>query len=188
MDMKDINNTQVLLGGLAALMAAHIALLLLMNVSVMCACGELRVWAAAGESSRQLADWYSISHALHGVLFYWLLVGLRPQWPVQAHLLAATALEVAWEVLENTPWVIHRYRTATAATEYSGDTLVNSVADVGFMLLGFYVALKLPWKLVLALLVAGELVALYVIRDNLTLQIVTFLWPIDALVDWQSRG
>ncbi len=175
---------------LGAAVGVQIAALYAMGVPWVCKCG-VKLWEGGilnGQTSQHVADWYTPSHMVHGVLFYALVRWVFPKWRMPLVLLSAAGLEIGWEIFENTPWVIHRYRTATAASDYSGDTILNSVSDVGFMLLGLLLAWRWRFKWVVAFVVAMELLALWMIRDNLLLQIVTFIWPIDALVDWQSRA
>ena len=132
-----------------------------------------------------LADWYSLSHIVHGLLFYaalWLLVRRAP---VGLRLLAAVFVEASWEIVENTPLVIDRYRETTAALGYSGDSVINSMSDILMMCLGFLVARKLPlWAS--ALVVLFELVPLFVIRDNLTLNVWNLIAPNPAIAAWQA--
>lgn len=133
-----------------------------------------------------LADWYSLSHIVHGLLFYaalWLLFRSRStEW----RLLAALFVEAGWEVVENTPIVIDRYRETTAALGYSGDSVVNSVSDMVMMCAGFLVARRLPvWGSVLAI-AALELIPLFVIRDNLALNIWNLLAPNAHVAAWQA--
>lgn len=135
-----------------------------------------------------LADWYSLSHIVHGLLFFALLWLVARRWPVQWRFLAALLIETAWEVTENTPFVIDRYRTATAALGYSGDSVINSLSDILMMCLGFLAARKLPvWGSIILVLVL-EIVPLLVIRDNLTLNVWMLLAPSDALRAWQAGG
>lgn len=176
---------------LTGLVGVQILVLAAMNTPWICPCGEVKLWQGGilnGQTSLHIADWYSPSHAVHGMLFFWLLTAVGRGWSVPVRTLLAAVLEISWEIFENTPWVIQRFRHATAAVDYHGDSIVNSVSDIGFMLLGFYIALKLPLRWGVLLAVALELLAMWAIRDNLMLQILTFIWPIDALVDWQSRA
>jgi len=134
-----------------------------------------------------LVDWYSFSHIVHGLLFYagvWFL--FRP-WRVEWRFLAALLIEASWEVIENTPFVIDRYRETTAALGYSGDSVVNSVSDVLMMCLGFLAARKLPVWTSILLVIALEAIPLFVIRDNLTLNIWNLLAPNPAIQAWQSQ-
>ncbi len=136
-------------------------------------------------TSQHLLDPYSLSHVLHGVIFYWLLRPLAGRADLHWRLIAALALEIGWEVLENSPWVIERYRANTAALDYRGDSVLNSLGDVISAVIGFSLAARYSWKVSLAVFVAFELLLLYLVRDNLTLNILMLLVPIDAVRDWQ---
>jgi uncharacterized membrane protein YiaA len=138
--------------------------------------------------SQMLADWYSPSHVVHGLLFYAILWLAARRAPVERRFLFALVVECAWEVVENTPMVIDRYRTATAALGYTGDSVVNSLSDIAMMALGFLAARKLPLWASVALLLALELVPLIVIRDNLALNVWMLVAPSDAIRAWQSAG
>ena len=157
----------------------------------ICTCGAVDLWVGARDSpktSQMLADWYSLSHIAHGLLFFALLWLVARRTPIEWRFLAALVIECAWEVTENTPLVIDRYRATTAALGYSGDSVLNSVSDVLMMCLGFLAARKLPvWGSVL-LLVALELIPLAFIRDNLTLNIWSLLAPNAAVQAWQASG
>jgi hypothetical protein len=168
-----------------ALLAASI--LWAMGRPAVCACGTIDLWGQVGpQQSQMLADWYSPSHVIHGLIFYALLWKLVPRWPVERRLLVALLVEAAWEIAENTPLVIDRYREATMALGYSGDSILNSVSDIAMMVLGFLAARRLPVRASIALAVALELLTLAVIRDNLTLNVWMLLWPTDALRSWQA--
>jgi hypothetical protein len=172
--------------GLAALVVA--AILLAMGRPPLCTCGHVELWHGALDNgnSQHLSDWYSLSHIIHGFLFYAALRALMPRCPVGLRLTLAVAVEGAWEILENSPIVIDRYRTATIALGYSGDSIVNSMSDIGMMALGFLVAARMPVRVTVALGIAFELLALWVIRDNLTLNVLMLAWPIEAVRTWQS--
>jgi len=135
-----------------------------------------------------LADWYSFSHIVHGLLFYAGLWLVARRWPVEWRFLAALLIEASWEVVENTPFVIDRYRETTAALGYTGDSVVNSLSDIAMMAIGFLLARKLPLWATVALLFVLELVPLFVIRDNLTLNIWMLFWPTDAVLNWQAEA
>ena len=171
------------------IVAGAAAILLAMGRTHICTCGAIDLWVGERDSSRtsqMLADWYSFSHIVHGLLFYAVLWLVARRIPVEWRFIAALTIESAWEVIENTPMVIDRYREATAALGYTGDSVINSVSDIAMMALGFLAARKLPvWASVAAVLVL-EIVPLFVIRDNLTLNVWMLLWPRDAVRNWQA--
>jgi hypothetical protein len=178
------------------LLAAYLGFILYaMQRPAICACGEVKLWwgtVQSAENSQHLADWYTFSHVIHGFLFYlgahilWRRWNLFDGAPTRWALPIAVIIEASWEILENSPMIIERYRSVTASFGYSGDSIVNSIADVGWMALGFWLAAKLPWKLTLALALGFELMTLAVIRDNLTLNVLMLAWPIDAIKEWQG--
>jgi hypothetical protein len=157
----------------------------------ICACGTVKLWHGAvysSENSQHLSDWYSPSHVLHGLVFYMVLHRLLPRWSVGSRLVVAAMLEAAWEIAENTDAVIGRYREATMALDYFGDSIINSMADITMMCLGFLIASRAPvWASVL-LFVAAELFVGLVIRDGLVLNVVMLVWPLEAILMWQSGG
>ncbi len=169
--------------------AAAAALLFAMARPPICTCGTIELWGQVGPTqSQMLADWYSASHIVHGLLFYAALWLAAREWSVEARFLAALAIEASWEIVENTPFVIDRYREATAALGYSGDSMLNSLSDIAMMAVGFLAARKLPLWASIPLLLALELVPLLVIRDNLVLNVWMLLAPNDAVLAWQSRA
>jgi Protein of unknown function (DUF2585) len=178
-----------------ALMAITGLVLLAMGRVPICRCGYVSLWHGQVNSagnSQHLTDWYTFSHVIHGFLFYALL-WLVGRWrtaglPIGLRLAAAVLLEGSWEVLENTDMVINRYREATIALDYYGDSVLNSLSDVGAMVLGFVLAARVPvWAIVTAA-VTMELAVGFLIRDNLTLNILMLLYPIDAVRQWQMGG
>jgi hypothetical protein len=173
----------------ALLVVIAAGILLAMGRHPICTCGTVELWVGSRDSpktSQMLADWYSFSHIVHGLLFYAALWLVARRWPVEWRLLIALVVEASWEIVENTPMVIDRYREATAALGYSGDSVINSVSDILMMVVGFLVARKLPVWASIALLIMLELIPLYVIRDNLTLNVWMLLWPNQAIAAWQG--
>ena len=171
--------------------AAAAALLLAMGRNPICTCGAIDLWVGGRDSprtSQMLADWYSLSHVVHGLLFYAALWLAARRWPVEWRFLAALLVEAAWEVAENTPAVIDRYRATTAALGYTGDSVLNSLSDIAMMALGFLLARKLPLWAAIALVLLLELLPLLVIRDNLTLNVWMLLSPNAAVGAWQAAG
>ena len=165
------------------------AILIAMGRPAVCTCGTVTLWGHVGpKQSQMLADWYSPSHIVHGFLFYLALRYVAPRWPVERRFAVALLVEAAWEIAENTPMVIDRYRAVTVSFGYSGDSVVNSLADIGFMALGFWIASKLRVWAGVVMAIAFELFTLALIRDNLTLNIVMLLWPLDAIRTWQAGG
>jgi hypothetical protein len=169
--------------------AATAAILLAMGRPPICTCGEVALWepsAASPRTSQMLADWYSPSHLVHGFLFYAALWLIARRSPVELRFLTALLLEVGWEILENTPLIIDRYREATAAIGYTGDSVINSLSDVAMMAIAFLAARRLPLWASAAILLVLETVPLLVIRDNLTLNVWMLLAPNDAIRAWQG--
>lgn len=149
----------------------------------------MRLWwgqVQSEENSQQLFDWYSLSHLVHGLIFYAITRAILPRWSWRARIVIATIVEAAWEIAENSPVIIDRYRAVTMAWGYSGDSVLNSMSDIGCMLIGFALARRLPIWASVALGIAAELLALAVIRDNLTLNIVMLVHPIAAIRSWQA--
>jgi hypothetical protein len=180
-----------------AIVALAVALLFAMNRPPICTCGYVELWHGTVQSSgnsQHVADWYSPSHFTHGLIMYfaawllwrkWHLFGGRPaRWALPI----AVLVEGAWEVIENTPMVIDRYRAVTVSWGYSGDSIVNSASDMGWMIVGFLLASRLPARASVALAMFFELLTLWVIRDNLTLNIIMLFWPIEAIRQWQGMG
>lgn len=171
------------------IVAVAAAILLAMGRNPICTCGTIDLWVGARDSpktSQMLADWYSLSHIVHGLLFFALLWLVARRWSVGTRFLAALLVESLWEVIENTPLVIDRYRETTAALGYSGDSVINSVSDIAMMCAGFLAARKLPAWASLLLLIVLEIVPLFVIRDNLALNILNLIAPNAAIAAWQA--
>lgn len=178
-----------------AVLALVLAILLAMHRPAMCDCGTIKLWhgvVQSSENSQHITDWYSPSHLIHGLLFYFFAHILWRRWrlfgglPARWALPIAVAFEGFWEVLENTPFIINRYREVTVSWGYVGDSIVNSMSDIGWMIVGFLLASRLPAWASVVLGVALELFTLAMIRDNLTLNVLMLLWPVDAIVQWQA--
>jgi hypothetical protein len=153
--------------------------------------GRIGLWEgdiwSSGQSQR-FADPYTFSHTIHGMLFYAILWLVAPRTSVRARFIAAIVMEGAWEVLENSPIIINRYREATIALGYVGDSVFNSVSDIFFAALGFVFAWRArPWVTV-AVILAMEIGTALWVRDNLALNIIMLVHPIDAIRDWQMAG
>lgn len=155
-------------------------------------------YASGIENSQQLSDWYSSSHFSHGVIFFFLVgsiltklgrfklvKGFIKDGGVRLALLVSVCTEALWEVMENSPIIINRYRLTGLAAGYFGDSVINSVSDTLFMVLGFYFAKKFGWKVSLVTVIFLELLALYFIKDNLLLNIIMLLHPVGAINTWQ---
>ena len=147
---------------------------------------EGNIWS--DECSQRLADPYSFSHLTHGILFCGFLWLAARKLPLQHRYLFALFLEAGWELLENSPLIINRYREATIALGYVGDSIMNSLSDIVMMSLGFLFASRVrPWMSVLAVL-AMEIGCAVWVRDNLTLNVIMLVHPFDAIKAWQSAG
>jgi hypothetical protein len=150
--------------------------------------GKIGLWEGniwSSECSQRLLDPYSLSHIAHGILFYSLLWTLGRKIPLRPRLTVAVLLEAGWELLENSPIIINRYRQETMALGYDGDSIVNSISDILMMMFGFLLAHRLrPWLTVL-LLVGMEVGCLLWIRDNLTLNVIMLVHPVQAIKTWQ---
>jgi hypothetical protein len=172
------------------ILASAAAIELAMGRHPICTCRTVDLWVGARDSpktSQMLADWYSLSHVVHGLLFYALLWLIFRRWPVRWRFVTAVLIEAAWEVTENTPFVIGRYRATTAALGYNGDSVLNSMSDIVMMTIGFLAARRLPLWASVALLLALEVVPLFAIRDNLTLNVWALIDPNPAVQAWQAR-
>ena len=156
-----------------------------------CACGHPWIWVTdvwSEHCSQHLLDPYSFSHVGHGLVFCGILALAAPKWPVAWRFFASIAAASLWEVVENSSYVIERYRSATMSLNYLGDSIANSLGDIASCGLGFVLARQLGWKWSIALFVAMELVLLIWIRDNLTLNVIMLIHPVPAIKHWQTAG
>jgi len=173
----------------AVFLIVQIVTLALMGRIPICECGYVKLFEpgvnTAG-NSQHISDWYTPSHIIHGFLFYWLAILVLPRASFGARLTLAVVVEAAWELLENSPIIIDRYRTATMAVGYQGDSILNSAMDTVAMVLGFLFAARAPVWLTVAIAIGFEIVTAIVIRDNLTLNVLMLVWPVEAVKAWQA--
>ena len=182
-------STKVVLASVAGVLALHAGALHFMGQPWISTSGIVSLWEGrvySAENSQQLTDWYTFSHIIHGFLFYWFLSVVAPRLSWTSRLFLAMGLEVGWELLENSPFIINRYRETALALGYSGDSILNSVSDVVAMCLGFMCARFMPVIAVVVLALCMELGTGYLIRDNLTLNVLNLIDPIPAVQVWQG--
>jgi len=164
------------------------SVLVLMGQPMMSASGTLTFWNGAvlsAENSQQVTDWYTFTHVLHGFLFYFVLARAWPGAKPIMRLLAAVGLEVAWECFENTPWLIEHYRQQALAMGYSGDSVINSLADTAAAAIGFLAAWRLPVVVTILAAFGVEILLAVSIHDGLTLNIINLIYPFEFIKIWQ---
>lgn len=174
-----------------ALVALQAIILFLFGQPAIAADGSIKLWEGevlSAGNSQHLSDWYTFSHIIHGLLFYGLAWAIFRKQSVGVRFLMAVGLEAGWEVLENTPMVINHYRQQALAQGYTGDSILNSVSDNVSMMLGFLVAWRLPVWAVVVFGLGLELFAAFMIRDNLTLNVINLLYPFEFIANWQSAA
>ena len=188
MRQAESKRTGLLIVAAALVLLLMVWLLRMQGRSFICSCGEFAIWigdACSSNTSQQLLDPYSFTHVLHGFMFFWLIALVFKRMPQLWQLWLAMLLESAWEVFENTSFVINKYRTETAALGYTGDTVVNSLGDLACAVIGFLIAQKLGWWRSLIVFAVVELVLIFWIHDSLLLQILMLVRPIEAIKLWQ---
>jgi hypothetical protein len=176
---------------IAFAIAVQASLLAWVGQPLICTCGVVRLWVGdvmSAETSQQITDWYTPSHIIHGILFYAVLRLVFPRLPLLLALAIALGTEITWELAENSPKVIARYRQQALAQGYSGDSVLNSVCDTLSMSLGFFMARALPARWTLAFAVCAEIFTAVMVRDNLTLNVIQLLHPSPAISAWQAQG
>jgi len=184
-----MRNILLVVAGVLGIILLHAGLLWYMGQPLMYSGGYIKFWhgvVLSDGNSQHVSDWYSLSHIIHGILFYAFLTYFFPRIPLGIRLMLAIGIEMGWELFENTDMVIDRYREQALAQGYFGDSIVNSVGDIISVIIGFLLTWKLPTWASIALVIALELVALYFIRDSLALNVIQLIHPIDAIGAWQS--
>ena len=172
----------------AGVLIATIAGLRLQGRLWICSCGEVYLWAGEVQSSnnsQHISDPYTLTHLLHGVMFFWFLTVLARRFQPIWQLVMAVSAEAVWEIVENSRFVIERYREATIALGYEGDTIINSIGDIAICGIGFVVARYLGIRRSILLFVLTEILLVIWIRDSLLLNILMLIHPFGSILNWQ---
>lgn len=173
----------------ALIVALAAAYLLWIGREPICKCGFVKLWhgvVVSSENSQHISDWYTPSHIIHGFVFFGILWLVARRLSFGWRLAIATAVEALWEIVENSDAVIERYRSVTISLDYYGDSVLNVVADIAAMIIGFFLASRLPVWATVTLAVAFEATTIWLIRDGLALNILMLLWPLDSVAAWQA--
>ncbi|MGL4319463.1 MAG: DUF2585 domain-containing protein [Paracoccaceae bacterium] len=176
----------IIVAGLILLSAAY---LLWIGREPICKCGYIKLWhgqVVSSENSQHISDWYTPSHIIHGFIFFGLLWLFARKLTLGWRLAIATVIECAWEIVENSDAVIERYRTVTISLDYYGDSVLNVVADVVAMIIGFVLASRLPVWATVAIALVFEATTILLIRDGLALNVLMLLYPLDGVAAWQA--
>ncbi len=179
------------LGISAGIIAACAAALHFMGRVPICTCGTVMLWYPdinGSGNSQHLFDWYSFTHVLHGFFYYFIIwiADRKKRLSFAAKLIIAVALASGWEIIENSNWIIERYRAVTVSLDYFGDSILNSVTDILCAAFGIFLASRIRWQLSLAFCIIVECFLAYFVRDNLTINIIMLIHPIEAIKAWQA--
>ena len=154
-----------------------------------CKLGDYRIYVNeawnSSHTSQHFFDPYTFTHILHGVMFFWLAILIFSRFSSAWQLFIAISAETAWEILENSNFIIEKYRATTASFDYLGDSIFNSIGDILACTCGFWIAYTLGWWKSLAFFLLVELVLLLWIHDGLLINILMLIYPIDSIKQWQ---